>query len=804
MSLDSGLKRKRPPHVDGYEQFQGDSMASTSDEFQRYYYGSTSDESGRSDDCVDGSDLFEADHGHSAYENSGPSPTPDMDRGRPFQGNWRPSLGPAWSPNLKPMQPSETGRGPQWRSAFMGGTCVVQPETPLILEQGGNYRTDFPRQSPHSHTGRTPHSGGAPYNRRVTLQGSNDSSTNSEFWRPCCSNERGERSTTWPHVNESEHGPYDASESCQEPWHRRRERCITPRHAERAVSSEKERDDCGRRRKHRTHSSSWLDAAYYEPRHSQHRPHRREMEASPQRCYECGTIRRSRSGTRRCAEPSTRLRSDSGSRWRIESSARPHNESGYRLHTSTDFAKRDRRVVDASAPSGAVRQVRSTGTQVDIGSRSWAHWQEPENSETTELCACAQLRIRGQCHRTLDQVRAERSARLVKRDLFCDHSSKRASQREQIKHVRFQEKREEQVVFFHKPSRHSASVATRAGQRVISDREIAQAEVNGEPGLTCGGAQILEVASLSSENRLQVYSLGPGSLGTPVASPDTDRLFHGGATSRLSKEESSPPIRQPDTAAFVEVVNAGNNLAPEDFEECRGGALVQPSSCDHDARVEMHHASGDSQHKEMVASFSVDDQRPNGTEDKAVATIADTDAERSSNSGRAAPLPDPLATIIGPAKDVNAMVRNWLQTSFPAEDTVSSMLAGDERQTTHASDRFAETTEEPCISADAAPTTEVSFWERETESIASTNHPAVELNISQPEAKPVASTDAPAAESNLWERETESLPSTASGDDDDVVVASEHFPSRHTMPQQCDAACVPAFTGRNRCAVMKQ
>ncbi|KAK8784181.1 hypothetical protein V5799_009453, partial [Amblyomma americanum] len=419
MSLDSGLKRKRPPHVDGYEQFQGDSMASTSDEFQRYYYGSTSDESGRSDDCVDGSDLFEADHGHSAYENSGPSPTPDMDRGRPFQGNWRPSLGPAWSPNLKPMQPSETGRGPQWRSAFMGGTCVVQPETPLILEQGGNYRTDFPRQSPHSHTGRTPHSGGAPYNRRVTLQGSNDSSTNSEFWRPCCSNERGERSTTWPHVNESEH----------------------------------------------------------------------------------------------------------------------------------------------------------------------------------------------------------------------------------------------------------ASVATRAGQRVISDREIAQAEVNGEPGLTCGGAQILEVASLSSENRLQVYSLGPGALGTLVASPDTDRLFHGGTTSRLSKEESSPPIRQPDTAAFVEVVNAGNNLAPEDFEECRGGALVQPSSCDHDACVEMHHASGDSQHKEMVASFSVDDQRPNGTEDKAVATIADTDAERSSNSGRAAPLPDPLATIIGPAEDVNAMVRNWLQTSFPAEDT---------------------------------------------------------------------------------------------------------------------------------------
>ncbi|XP_077508313.1 uncharacterized protein LOC144119613 [Amblyomma americanum] len=124
MSLDSGLKRKRPPHVDGYEQFQGDSMASTSDEFQRYYYGSTSDESGRSDDCVDGSDLFEADHGHSAYENSGPSPTPEMDRGRPFQ------------------------------------------ENRIILEQGGNYRTNFPGQSPYSQTGRTPHSGGAPYNRR--------------------------------------------------------------------------------------------------------------------------------------------------------------------------------------------------------------------------------------------------------------------------------------------------------------------------------------------------------------------------------------------------------------------------------------------------------------------------------------------------------------------------------------------------------------------------------------------------------------------------------------------------------------
>ncbi|KAK8783908.1 hypothetical protein V5799_009735 [Amblyomma americanum] len=474
MSLDSGIKRKRSPHVDECEQFQGDSMTSTSDEFQRFYCSSTSDESGWRNDCVNGRDLFEADHGHSAYENSGSSPTPDMDRGRPFQGNWHPSLGPAWSPNLKPMQPSETGRGPQWRSAFMGGTCVVQPENPFILGQGGSYRTCFPGQSPYSQTGWTPHSGGALYNRRVPLQ---------------------------------------------------------------------------------------------------------------------------------------------------------------------------------------------------------------------------------------------------------------------------------------------ASVATRTGQRVISDREIAQAEVDGEPELTCGGTQILEDASLSSQNRLQVHSLDSGALGTLFASPDNERLFHGGTTYRLSKEESSPPIRQSDTAVYVEVVNAGNNFAPEDFRECRSDALVQPSSYDRDACVQVHHGSGDSQRKEMNASFSVNDQRPNGTEGKAVATIADTDAERTGNSGRAAPFPDPLATIIGPAKDVNAMSSNWLQSSFPAEGSVSSMLVGDERQTTQAPDRFAETTEEPCSSADAAPTKELSFWERETECIASTDAPAVELSFSQPETMPVPSTDAPAEESNLWERETESMES---------------------------------------------
>ncbi|KAK8766271.1 hypothetical protein V5799_006948 [Amblyomma americanum] len=440
MSLDSGFKRKRPSHVDECEQLQGDSRTSTADEFQRFYCTSNSFESGWRDDCVDGSDLFGADHGRSAYENSGPSPTPDMDRGRPFQGDWRPSHGPAWSPNLKPMQPSETGRGPQWRSAFMGGTCVVQPENPFILEQG-------------------------------------------------------------------------------------------------------------------------------------------------------------------------------------------------------------------------------------------------------------------------------------------------------------------------------ASVATRTGQRVISDREIAQAEVDGEPEL-CGGTQILEDASLSSQKRLQVHSLDSGALGTLFASPDNDRLFHGGTTYRLSKEESSPPIRQSDTAVYVEVVNAGNNLAPEDFRKCRSDALVQPSSYDRDACVQVHHASGDSQRKEMNASFSVNDQRPNGTEGKAVATIADTDAERTGNSGRAAPFPDPLATIIGPAKDVNAMSSNWLQSSFPAEGSVSSMLAGDELQTAQAPDRFTETTEEPCSSADAAPSKELSFWEPETECMASTDAPAVELSFSQPETMPVPSTGAPAVESNFWERETESMAST--------------------------------------------
>ncbi|KAK8771291.1 hypothetical protein V5799_025465 [Amblyomma americanum] len=76
-------------------------MTSTSDELQRYYYSSTSDKSGLSDDSFDGSDLSEADHGYSVDVNSGLSPTPDMDWGRPFQDDCHPSLGPAWSPNLK-------------------------------------------------------------------------------------------------------------------------------------------------------------------------------------------------------------------------------------------------------------------------------------------------------------------------------------------------------------------------------------------------------------------------------------------------------------------------------------------------------------------------------------------------------------------------------------------------------------------------------------------------------------------------------------------------------------------------------
>ncbi|KAK8775856.1 hypothetical protein V5799_030801 [Amblyomma americanum] len=890
VSIDCGFKRKRPPPVNECEQLQSDSMT-TSEEFQRYYYSSTSDCSdsmttseefqryyySSTSDCSDDSDgshVFEADHGYSVDENAGPSPTPDMDWGRPFQGDWHLSLGPAFPPNLQSIQPSETGRGPQWRSAFMGRTCV-QPEHPFIFEQGGNYRMDFPGQSPYNrrvplqgsndsstnaqfwrpwcsnersvrsttwphmnesergpysyqescheapYNRRVPLQGSndsstnaqfwrpwcsnersvrsttwphmnesergpysyqescheAPYNRRVPLQGSNDSSTNAQFWRPWCSNERGVRSTTWPHMYESERGPYSYQESCHERqrrrWYKRREGRISPRHVERAVSSEKDRDQSGRRRKHTTHNSPWIDAACYEPRYSQRRPYRTEMEDRPERRCECGTRRRSRSETTRCTEPSKRRRSDSGSRWRIESRATPHNESGYRLHTSMDLPKRDRRVVDASAPCGAVKQVRSrTRTLVHAGSRSWAHLQEPENSETTERCASAQLRMRGQCHCTLAPVRAELSARVVKRDLFCDASLNQNSDREQIKPVPFQEKREEHVLS-HKPSRHLASETTRRGQGVASDREIAQAEVQGEPELTFGGTQMLEDARLSSENRLQEYSLGSGAHGTVVASPVSDRSLHGGTTSRLNKEESTLPIRQPDTAVFVDVVNAAINLAPEDFRECHSGALVQPSSYNHDAYVEVHHASGDSEHKVMVASYSVDDEKPIRMEGKAVTTIADTDAERTSNSGREAPFLNPLDTIIAPAKDIKTMVSDWLQ-SFPAQDSVSSMLVCDERQTTHASDRIAETPEKPCTSADAAPTKELSFWERDTESM--------------------PSTDAPAVEPNFWERETESMPSTASGDDGSVIVVSEHFPSRHITPQHCGAARVADFT----------